>query len=177
MKRLRLWYKFEGKYMFKNFKQGIKNLINYFSIIWKDRDWDYRYTLNILEYKLKRQRNHIEKNKRFIGYEFVVRDIDICLNLLDKFKEDYYNLEMYDYLDQTHEFIPTDKTNKWFTLEFKTQRNDLQKYFEKYPKIYEKYKHLKDDKKIAHKMGDHLNNKCKKLFFKILEEKILSWWD
>ena len=50
MKRLRLWYKFEGKYMFGNFKQGIRNLINYFPIIWKDRDWDYHYTLDILDY-------------------------------------------------------------------------------------------------------------------------------
>ena len=177
MKNLRLWWKFEGRHMFRNFKQGIRNLIHYFPIIWKDRDWDYHYTLDILEYKLKRQRDYIDKNKRFVGYEFVIRDLNICLSLLDKLKEDYYSMEKYEYLDKKHRFVTTDETKKWFTMESDILRNDLDQYFKKYPKLYEKFKYLEEDEKIANKIGDHLQVKANRLFFKILEAKITSWWD
>lgn len=175
--KYKLWWKFEGKYMFRNLVQGVKNLIHYFPIIWKDRDWDYRYTLDILEYKLKRQRNYINKNKRFVGYEFVVRDLNICLSLLDKFKEEYYSMEKYEYLEKKHRFVPTDETEKYFTMESDILRNDLEQYFKKYPKIHEKFKHLEKDERIAMEMGYYLQAKANRLFFKILETKIQSWWD
>lgn len=37
----------------RNFKTGITNLIKWIPVIWKDRHWDYRYTLSILKHKLK----------------------------------------------------------------------------------------------------------------------------
>ena len=32
----------------KKFLQGIKNIIVFFPVVWKFRNWDYAYTLNIL---------------------------------------------------------------------------------------------------------------------------------
>lgn len=38
----------------RDFKYGIRNLIDWFPIIWRDRDWDYHYLLVMLSFKLKR---------------------------------------------------------------------------------------------------------------------------
>ena len=86
-------------------------------------------------------------------------------------------MENYEYLDQELRFVPTDETEKYFTVESDILRNDLEQYFKKYPKIYEKFKHQGDDERISSKMGDYLQTKANRLFFKILETKIQSWWD
>jgi len=36
-----------------NFCTGIKNLIAWFPVIWKDRQWDYMYLLRIINKKLE----------------------------------------------------------------------------------------------------------------------------
>lgn len=53
-----LW--FEIKYGLKNiyseirgFKRGIKNIIKWIPIIYKDADWDYEFLIDILIFKLK----------------------------------------------------------------------------------------------------------------------------
>lgn len=40
-------------YIFRSIKQGIKNLIQWFPIIWKDRQWDDGYIYLLLEKKFK----------------------------------------------------------------------------------------------------------------------------
>lgn len=53
-----------------------------FKRIW-GKPWDYSYLL-ILEYhKLKEMANHFEKHKYFEGWEEVVKEIRLCLKLID----------------------------------------------------------------------------------------------
>jgi hypothetical protein len=54
-----LWWNNEGKYLHRNFKIGIKNLIYWFPIIWKDRNWDSHYTFEIMMHKIKAQSKYI----------------------------------------------------------------------------------------------------------------------
>ena len=35
----------------------------------------------------------------FVGYEYVVRDINIAIKLINRLKTDYYNSEYFDYID------------------------------------------------------------------------------
>ncbi len=48
-RRIYLWWKFDGRYYHKYFKQGIKNLWYWLPIIWKDRSWDDHYIFEVLE--------------------------------------------------------------------------------------------------------------------------------
>ena len=54
LEKLKLWWEFEGKYLHRDFIEGIKNLIKWFPIIWKDRNWDHSYIYEILKFKLKK---------------------------------------------------------------------------------------------------------------------------
>jgi len=65
--------------------QGIKNLIYWFPVIWKDRNWCYWSTFEILEYKLKTllewyssdEPNQVEEEKKR-----VVSSLEECLDKL-----------------------------------------------------------------------------------------------
>lgn len=53
----RSWYKISC--IPYNIYYGIQNLIAYFPVIWKDRDWDGNYLLELLEKKLSRMEHSI----------------------------------------------------------------------------------------------------------------------
>lgn len=45
--------------------QNIKNLIAWFPVIWKDRDWDRYYLYNIMIFKLNKMEKFFNSNKTF----------------------------------------------------------------------------------------------------------------
>lgn len=62
---------------------SIKNLIRWFSIIFKDRDWDHTFILRILYYKLKFIRIRYERNEMFVGQDIEIKWLKKCEYLLD----------------------------------------------------------------------------------------------
>ena len=52
LRRIWLWWEHDGKYYHKYFKTGVKNIIYWFPIIWKDRNWDSHYIFEIIKHKL-----------------------------------------------------------------------------------------------------------------------------
>ena len=81
-RRIRLWWKFEGTYWYRNLKQGIKNLWYWFPIIWKDRHWDQDYIYEVLKHKLKAQAKYIGDANRHTRAKQDARRIIICTKLL-----------------------------------------------------------------------------------------------
>ena len=53
-----------------------------------DHDWDYAYLIALEKKKLQRMHDYIEQEGHFEGKELVVRDIAICIRLIDIFMED-----------------------------------------------------------------------------------------
>lgn len=164
------------------FLVGIKNLWVYGPIIWRTREWDYSYSLDLLEFKLNRTANYIEKHERFVGWEFVVRDIRLCVKLLNRFREEYYCVEYLNYYNSNINFEPCNDSKDRFKMVETNITENFQEYFDKYPRIYKQVirdseDSLDDLKLIAIKIAHINEERCKKLVFKILEEKIENWWD
>lgn len=68
-------------------KQGIKNIIKWFPVIWKDRDYDHDYIYSVLLFKLKKQRDYIAKREwRNYGN---VEEMNLVIYELEKSREDY----------------------------------------------------------------------------------------
>jgi hypothetical protein len=65
------------------FVYGIKNLIRWFPVIWKDQDWDGYYTLKILQRKIKNVRVYNEKRKFYVGVENEIKWMKTCERLLE----------------------------------------------------------------------------------------------
>jgi hypothetical protein len=102
----------------------------------------------------------------------------LCARLARIQQEDLYVYEYLDYLDQDFEFIPTDETKKWFTIESTTTRDDLTDYVYKYRRQYKLIdKTDKDNRRVALEIAHNNQERSRKLLFNIMEENISRWWD
>ena len=188
LEKISLWWKFEGRYYHKDFAKGIKNLWKWFPVIWKDRDWDDHYIFEVLKFKINKQADYIGDRNIHVNAK---RDAEIMrlVNRLIKLNQDeFYGMEYMDYHETKYDFIPTDKTEKWFTMEDELISERFDEYFKKYPRQYKRVINAeinryrrpfeeKDKKLIAMEIAHGNQDRCHKLIFKLLEGNIQKWWD
>ncbi len=191
--KIRLWWKFDGRYYHKYFIYGVKNIWKWFPVIWKDRDWDQSYIYTILKTKLEFQAQHIHKYGFHVGAERDAEKMFLCARLIEIQQDDLYGTEYIDYHDVEYEFVPTDETKQWFEMKDTTHSENYDEYFAKYPRQYKKVlngedvlsKYLeKDDimdsndkRRIAMFIAHENQERSRKLLFKIMEENIERWWN
>ena len=122
--------------IFKN--QSIKNIIYYFPIIWKDRDWDHFYIYQIIEFKLRGQAKYIGTKDRHTRAKEDARDMLICANLIAKIKDGFYDGEYMDYHESEFKFLPIEDKPGFSELKIDTISEEFDSYFKKYrlPKIF-----------------------------------------
>ena len=188
-RRIWLWWHHDGRFYHKYFKQGVKNIIYWFPIIWKDRNWDSHYIFEILQHKLKAQAKYIGDRDFHTRAQLDARRMRLCVKLIKKVQDEDYTMEYMDY----------HKDRVWFAPF--GDGEDLYKYnseevWEKYDELFKKYKLIyqkvlkgegpfildgRDDsemKRIIAMNICHINQqRAHNLLFKILNENILYWWD
>ena len=151
----------------RRFFEQIKRIIEYIPVLWKDHDWDYEYTIDMLIYKTERQLRLWERNtsnpEKYLcheGDEDDIRWMKVFISLLKKYEEQYYELEMYD--------------------------DDLKviekEYFMKYPNDYKRtLKYLESNKIDTDNMwlymGYQRHQRALNLAFKILQTYGPGWWN
>ena len=156
--------------MFKNLKYGIINLIKWFPIVWKNRDWDYGFILDILKFKLI----NVEKMFRHYGNHMnSERDADNvhkALLYLDR-------MINYDYHDNV--FKHHDKKWGQMKMEFKDSEDGKSLLDIIRPNVK-----TEKDKVKEHKEYRRLSEIVEKqevqdyeMFFDHLKKHIRSWWD
>jgi hypothetical protein len=192
-----LYWKIEGffKELPYNLRDGIKNLIKWFPVIWKDRDWDHNFIYEIIKFKLKNQADYIGGKDRHTRAKRDAEIMKLCCELIQRCQDDYYDMEYMDYhesklnwLDVTDEDdIPTKyKDSKIMDVELISENFD--EYFKKYPIQYKRVMsgevnrfnrsiEEKDKQIIAMEISYENQARCRKLLFKIMENNIEKWWD
>jgi hypothetical protein len=166
---------------FKHFIDGVSNVIKWIPTIYKDRNWDHRYIYDMLEFKLLQQRNYLVEANRFTNTEQTNRYITLCLNLIQRIKDDYYGCEYFDYHEVKHDFIPV-KDENFSTLETTTVWENYDIYLSMYPlqvkKLLKEDPELEEDKhRLCLLVGRENEQRAQSLLFKILDNKINHWWD
>lgn len=71
------------KYYCSRFFYRIEKMVQFLKWGWTDSDWDYAFLLELEQKKIKSMADVFEKENFFEGCEFVVRDMRICVSLLD----------------------------------------------------------------------------------------------
>lgn len=166
----------------KQFFQGLRNIIRWMPTIYRDRHWDHSFLTDILQKKLEFMRNELVSANRFVEVEAVNKDITLALNLLERIKHSYYELEMHDYIKRSYDFVPADVTAEYFTMEDTILDDNLDEYLAKYKstakKLRKKYKLKRDQtEKLAYKVSDYNQQKCERIFWKLIHYKLNHWWD
>ena len=178
LEKIKLWWKFEARYYHKDFIKGIKNLWNWFPTIWKDKDHHQHFIYEVLIHKLEKQAKYIGERDYHTRAKHDAEKMLLCARLARIQQEDLYTYEFMEYLDQDFEFVPTDETKKWFTMESTITRDELIEYFHKYKRQYKLIdKTDKDNHQIALEIAHNNQKRSRKLLFKIMEENIGGWWD
>ena len=78
------------KYFINDIFYGIKNIITYAPLIYRDRDWDFSYIDIMLRFKLKRMSELLRINDRHTTTQQYVKQINFCIKLLDRLIADDY---------------------------------------------------------------------------------------
>lgn len=186
------WFYENIGYRFKYVYNSIKNIIRWFPIIWKDRDYDDWYIYTILETKLKHQAKYIGDRDRHTRAK---RDAEImmtCVRLIQKIKEEEYDSEWMDYHNSEYNWldIPERPDRKLLDIQLVDERFD--EYFLTYPSDYRRV--INNSNNQIFKFGDDLNDRenkqriamnmgivrqtrARKLLFKLLERNIEGWWE
>ena len=160
---IRSWFKFTFN----------KNHIRLMKEAYRGRPWDFGYLWDLEYAKIKEMADYIEKSNRFVGVEYVVRDMRICLSLIEIFsdKRDLFHFD--------GKLLNDEKCNRGVIVkavgipdfEYKCHVNvklkninrfvddkDAQKWYIKYPhEFYEL--------------------KARYLYHKIRREREMKWWD
>jgi hypothetical protein len=68
----------------------IKNILRWITVLWKDRDWDYWFTFEILKTKLKFQAQYIRKYGYHVSSEYDAERMELCVKLIDRVQNEYY---------------------------------------------------------------------------------------
>lgn len=182
--KIYLWWEYDGKYYHRYLYNGIKNLIYWFPIIWKDRNWDHNYIFNILAHKLKAQAEYIGNRNIHTHSK---RDAEImmtCVRLIEKISNEFYEYEPIDYHESEYNFIPCSDNPGFSKLEIIEKSNRYNEYFAKYPRQYKialnktKWPYTeKNDKTIAMWISHQNQKRAQDILFKLINENIKRWWD
>lgn len=140
-----------------------------FKRIW-GKPWDWYYLLHLEQAKLKEMADYFEKKDRFMGVEKVVRDIRICLKLIDIIceKDIPYKSwlhQSYGYPIKDFESIEEVKFPKYINV--RNRHRFLHKDFlnGNHPNIFNSL------------LAEYRKMKALALYNKIRTYKLFSWWD
>jgi hypothetical protein len=117
----------------RNLTRGVRNIISWWSIIWKDRNWDYWYLLKIMDNKLKNMSEHL-KNGYNENWEDIVFQINHVREIINRILKDDYTEDIYGFLDQKNKNQElTDLTEYEYSLaiqyQIKQEQEDMEYAF------------------------------------------------
>lgn len=184
-------------YKLRGFFTSVGNLIKWFPVIWKDRDWDDHYIFEIFKFKLEKQAKYIKEKGFHTNSDLDAKRMMLCVKLMEKIQEDFYTMEYMDYEEKDFFFVPTgegiEDGEGGYYMETRLKKENLNDFFKKYPLVYKKiitnkkyhiFKMDNDDltsyevkSRIALNIGRYNHERARKLLFKILSENIERWWN
>ena len=163
------------------FLTGCRNLIKWAPTIFHDRNWDGNYILKILQKKIEFQRKELVNANRHTRIESDNRDMTIVLNLLERVRHEYYQMECMDYWDSEMVFNAVPDKPNLKSIDVVTKSERYNEFLSKYPssvRAVVKQHGEQDDKNRLCLMVSYYNHeKANKLLFRILEERLAYWWD
>jgi hypothetical protein len=155
---------------FRQFRQGISNLVTWFPIIWKDGDFDYGYLLELVEFKSNRMLKFLESDDTTTDWneEKAKEDLIALRRFVPLLR--YIHDQQYenDAFEEWHKEFPNTRNLEFVEMEPPDPKFKMMKPFTKEESKRFKYwmKVSESDYKIAmKKMGDILLNHMR------------GWWD
>lgn len=174
------WDEFYDKITFRYFRQRVKQSLAYFKQGWENHDFDSAYALDDFIWKLGRLEKVISKYGHHVDSKEDAGKIHKTLELLKRVKEDEYDREEMDKLDE-----------KWGkSVHYSAKKDDLFNWdvpslqsgstisFSKREKENDKNEaQIHRETRAAYRLAASRQKKDWKEALKLIEENFFSWWD
>ena len=160
--QVRAWFKY-------HFTTDFFNIIK---TAFKGYPWQESFLYDLERAKLVEMINYHKKVQRFVGWEYVVRDMELCVRLIDIFNSD--GIDLFEYLGDLDFIEQTDDGT------YEVDGSDL-KY---HCKIYVNFSNI--DRFVSNEClkkyyidapHELYILKAKRLYHKIRYERDAEWWD
>jgi len=154
-----------------NVRFFIHNLIYWLPILWQDRDWDYRFLLNILVHKLNGMSKHIREHGNLVRSE----------EIADEIGEIAYNIQLVE-SEVITEVAISEHKGKWGETAWDLIPAVDKDFFHvrmSYPSADTPAKLEQANAELA-KLMNEAEEKQEKLLrdtFAKMAEQLLGWWD
>lgn len=168
---------------FKQFIDGLSNIIRWIPVIYKDKDWDDYYITKILQKKIEHQRAHLVKHNRHTRVDEDNFWMTVVLNLIEREHEEFYALEKSDYIKSNIKFIEVEEKPGSYRMEEEVKWENIDGYLAKYPASVRRVKQQYADADFSNKgrlalyVGKYNQERCRNLLFEILKRYSNRWWD
>lgn len=177
MRKLRILY--------RDFIQGIKNLVRWLPVIWKDKDWDNWFFEQIIIQKLHNMADFFEDPTLSFTESAPqkAKQMRTAADLLRLCQEGYYGTEYLDYYSK--DFFVDENGHLQFQDE--TEYDNLDVYFKKYKRVHRQIMSgkiktsfladLNDRRMVAMQISYYNEERARKLAYKIMDTNSPGWWD
>lgn len=154
----------------------IKNVIGWIPVVWKQFDFDYRYSLNVFKHQLLKQAKYMESDKAYgVNSHIDAQKIRMVVRLMDKVYDEDYACEYQQKLKDTY----GEDVDEWVfhdSIEFEECHEIVWNYEvdEKYESLREE---IRENKDKWFKESQSKQERAHKLLYTLLEFYIRGWWD
>ena len=173
----RMWlFWHDIKHIPRNIKDGITNMWKWRHIIWNDRDWDYTFTYDVLEFKLRKQMRYMKARNHYTSTQRSVEKMELACELINRVRNEYYIDERFDYYDTEVDLVPTEIDGRLvYDFELVLVWEKYDDYLALYPRKAKLYAH---SNKEAVTMGISYGNheQAHRILHKLIEQNIQQWW-
>jgi len=155
----------------RDFNNGLKNLIVWFPLIWKDRDWDHGFLFEMLQFKLTRMEKCL-RNGIHLYADKTADKVKLCTFLLDRIiKDEYYDMVFKDHKKKWGEadLQCSDCKDKEGYSELRITRPNV--------KTPEDNEQERKEYRAIMKRPDELMQQDIDMLFEIMRKHIREWWD
>ena len=76
--------------MFYNIRRGIRNIIRWLPIVWKDEDYDWEYLARIMEVKMRWMSDHFKDYPIVADSKEMSKELLICIELIKRLRKDSF---------------------------------------------------------------------------------------
>lgn len=150
------------------FKESIEKIIEWFTVIWHDRDWDQYYFYIVLKHKLDMMSKYQIKHGHSTESENISKQLAEARDLINKILNyDYIEealkpfYKVYPDFELKMEFVPVNDGKGSNTVHFNLDDNPKQR------ELYNKYQ----------VNAEVLENADKDKLFQMIRENIDGWWN
>lgn len=157
----------------RDFRIGISNLWKWLPIIWKDKDWDKHYIMEILIFKMKKNRDYMV-NYGHVENKRAIATMTECIDLLEKVHNEWDNYEEHSHDEHEKKWgkseyytVPCEDRPGSYLL--KDRREDRMKP--------EEIEQMKKEFILASKIAALKRQKDFKVALEIFLEEFDGWWD